>query len=222
MTLDPSRRTFRGARPEVKVRDVDGAARARKFKALGFALYGGIPIGIAGGVAAGHPFLGLLLGPILIWTVTMAVAGMAGRVVAFFFIPSGSPTLRKTEHSKAEALAVRGEFEAAIVAYQEAILDAPRDGEPYLRIARIYRDEVKKPEEALSWFRRGLTEAELSKGQEILTQREMAELLIHHLQEPRRAAPDLARLADAYPDAAVGKWAREELARIKEERVKGE
>ena len=125
-------------------------------------------------------------------------------------------------NSAAEALAVRGEFEGAILAYQTAIQNVPGDGEAYLRIARIYRDGLKKPEEALLWFRRAVTEAKLSKGQELLTRREMAEFLIHDLHEPRRAAPDLARLAEAYPDTRDGQWAKEELARIKEEMAREE
>ncbi len=117
----------------------------------------------------------------------------------------------------AEALAVRGEYEAAITAYQNAILDVPEDGEAYLRIARIYRDEKENPEEAFFWFRRAVTEADLSKGQEILTLREIDELLIHQIQEPMRATPSLARLAEAYPGTMDGEWAKKELARIKEE-----
>ena len=189
----------------------------RKVKALGFSLYGGLPIGAAAGFMLGHPFWGLLLGPVLIWAVTMIVAGIAGRGVAFLYVPSGSSTPRKPEHSRAEALAVRGEYEGAIAALQTAILDSPQDGEAYLRIARIYRDQIKEPEEALSWFRRGLSEADLPKGLEMLTRREMAELLIHHLKEPSRATPDLARLAEGYPGTTAGKWAEEELARIKKE-----
>lgn len=217
MTFDPPRRTGRDVPKKHRVRDVDASARVRKVKALGLALYGGVPIGAAAGYMAGHPFLGLVLGPVLIWTVAMAVTGIAGRGAGRLYMPSGSSTPRRKEHSRAKAFAVRGEYEAAIVAYQDAILEAPEHGEAYLCIARIYRDVLKKPEEALLWFRRGLSDAELSEGQEILTRREMAELLSHHLQEPRRAAPDLARLAETYPRTRGGEWAKEELARIKEE-----
>jgi tetratricopeptide (TPR) repeat protein len=217
MTLDPSRRTFKEVRKHNRVRDVDAVGRARNFKALGFALYGGVPLGLAAGSMMGHPFLGLLLGPALIWTFAMVVAAIAGRGAGVLYMPSGSSTPRRREYSAAEALAVRGEFEGAILAYQAAIQEVPGDGEAYLRIARIYRDGMKKPEEALLWFRRAVTEAQLPKGQEILTRREMAEFLIHDLQEPRRAAPELARLAEAYPSTTDGKWAKEELARIKDE-----
>lgn len=222
MTLDPHMRTFRDIPGKKRMREVDGAARGRKIKTLGFALYGGLPLGAAAGFVAGHPFLGTLLGPVIIWSVATVLSGVAGRGVAFLFLPFGPGTLRKTDYSRAEALVVRGEYEAAILAYEEAIRDAPRDGEAYLRIARIFRDHVKRPEEALLWYQRGLEEAGFSRGQEILTRREMAELFIHHLQEPRRAAPDLARLAEEYPDTVAGKWAGEELARVKREIAGGE
>jgi tetratricopeptide (TPR) repeat protein len=112
---------------------------------------------------------------------------------------------------------VRGEYEAAVRAYQTAILENPSDGEPYLRLARLYRDDLGDREEALRWFRRAIEEASLSRGRELLTRREMAELLMHRLGEPRRAAPELARLAEAFPDTPEGEWARKELARIKKE-----
>jgi len=222
MTLEPSRRTFKEARKHNRVKDVDAAGRVRKVKALAFALYGGVPLGLAAGSMMGHPLLGLLLGPAIIWTFAIVVAAIAGRGAGVLYMPSGTSTPRRREYSAAEALAVRGEHEGAIIAYQAVIQEVPGDGEAYLRIARIYRDGLKKPEEALLWFRRAVTEAKLSKGQELLTRREMAEFLIHGLQEPKRAAPDLARLAEAYPDTRDGQWAKEELARIKEEMAREE
>jgi len=217
MTLEPSRRTFKEARKHNRVKDVDAAGRVRKLKALGFALYGGVPLGLAAGSMMGHPLLGLLLGPAIIWTFAMVVAAIAGRGAGVLYMPSGSSTPRRREFSAAEAHAVRGEYEGAIIAYQAVIQDDPGDGEAYLRIARIYRDGTKEPEKALRWFRRAVEEAQLPTNLEILTRREMAEYLIHNLQEPKRAAPDLARLAEAYPDTRDGQWAKEELARIKEE-----
>ncbi len=217
MTLEPSRRTFKEARKHNRVKDVDAVGRVRKLKALGFALYGGVPLGLAAGSMMGHPLLGLLLGPAIIWTFAMVVAAIAGRGAGVLYMPSGSSTPRRREFSAAEAQAVRGEYEGAILAYQAVIQEVPGDGEAYLRIARIYRDGTKEPEKALRWFRRAVEEAQLPTNLEILTRREMAEYLIHNLQEPKRAAPDLARLAEAYPDTRDGQWAKEELARIKEE-----
>ena len=94
MTLDPPRRTFPEAPKRKGVKDVDAASRAQSFKILGWALYGGIPIGGAAGFAAGHPFLGLILGPVLIWTVAMSISSLAGRGAGQVYMPSGSSTPR--------------------------------------------------------------------------------------------------------------------------------
>jgi tetratricopeptide (TPR) repeat protein len=152
----------------------------------------------------------------------MSISSFAGRGAGRVYMPSGSSTPRRREYSRAEALLVRGEYEGAIIAFETAILEDPTDPEPYLRIARLYRDRLEAPEEALQWFRRGLEEAEVSDGQEVLVRREMAELMINRLGEPRRAAPELARLAETFPDTGAGRWAREELAKIKEEMAREE
>ncbi len=221
MTLDPPERTFKEPRKKGGLRDVDAAARAQKVKILGWSLFGGLPMGAAAGFATGHILLGMILAPALICIVAWTIATTAGKGASLIHMPSGSSTPRTREYSRAEALAIRGEYQAAISAYQIAVLEAPEEGEPYLRIARLQRDELGDPEEALRWFKRATQEANLSKGQEILTRREMAELLIHGMDEPRRAAPELARLAETYPGTPDGRWAREELARIKEEMGRG-
>jgi tetratricopeptide (TPR) repeat protein len=227
MTLEPPRRTFkepagkdsgRGRR----LKDVDAVARAEKLRVAGWALFAGLPMGGMAGYAAGNVLAGLVLGPVFVFVVASLILAPVNRTASLLHMPSGSSTPRRKEHSQAEALAVRGDFEAAIALYEEAIRDVPEDGEAYLRIARIHRDHLESPEEALHWFRRATDEAELPHGQEMLARREMAELLIHRLREPRRAAPDLARLAEAHEGKPEGDWAREELARIKEEMARGE
>jgi tetratricopeptide (TPR) repeat protein len=217
MTLDPPARTYKEPREKGGLRDVDAVTRAHRVKILGWALFGGLPMGAAAGFAAGHIVLGMILAPLLIGTVAWIVAGVAGKGATFLHMPSGSSTPRKREYSRAEALTVRGDFGAAIDAYELAVLEAPEEGEPYIRIARLQRDKLGDMEEALRWFKKATGEAGLSKGQEILARREMAELLIHRMGEPRRAAPELARLAETYPETLDGQWAREELARIKKE-----
>ena len=216
MTLDPPRRSYSEA-PRKGPRDVDAAGRAQKIRALGFALYAGLPAGLGTGLLVGHPIVGLLLGPSLVWLVVVGVASLAGRGASALYMPSGASTPRKKGYSRAEALAVRGEYQAAMNEYEAAIAADPCDPEPYLRVARILRDGLKRPADAAFWFRRARREAHLSQGQEIRTLREAAEIYLHHLQEPRKAAPELARLAEAFPETPDGRWASEELARVKEE-----
>lgn len=215
MTLDPPERTYKESRKKGRVKDVDAVARAEKFRVLAWSLFAGLPMGAAAGLMMGHVLLGMVLAPVAIWIVVMVLTGTAGKSAVFLGVSSGSSTPKRKGYSRAEALAVRGEFEAAINAYQVAIMEAPEDGEPYLRVARIYRDHLWDTDKALRWFRRATDEAVLPGGLEVLARREMAEFFIHQLGEPQRAAPELARLADAFPETPDGEWAQQELARIK-------
>jgi len=228
MVLTPPERKFTDTKGRKGLKDVDAAARARKLQALGWALYGGVPLGGMAGFLAGRALgptgawvpvllvLGLALGPILVFSLAMGVAEVAGKGASTLYMPSAKGT-RKKEYSRAQALVVRGEYEDAIRAFEVEILDEPSEPEPYLRIARIHRDQLKDHDQALTWFRRATREAELSGGQEIRTRREIAEIFLHHKRESRKAAPELARLVEGYGTTPDGEWAAAELARIKKE-----
>lgn len=217
MTLHPKRRTFSETPNLGKLKEVDAAARAQKLQILGWALYAGVPIGGGLGFSLGHPFLGVLLGPLMVYAGVILVVRLVGKGAGTVYMPSGSSTPRKQEYSRAKALEIRGEYMEAVRAYEIAILDSPQAAEPYLRIARLFRDELKELDLAVHWFRRGQREAALSAGEAIRTHRELAEIFLHLRREPRRAAPELAKLAEGYPQTQDGKWAARELAGIKEE-----
>ena len=136
-------------------------------------------------------------------------------------MPSGSTTPHRKEYSRAMALEVRGQRLKAMEAYEAEIIHAPEDPEPYLRIARLQRDGIKDPGAAARWFKRAQREAVLSPGQAIRTHRELAELYIHVLREPLKAAPELARLAELYPNTLDGQWAAAALAELKAEMTEG-
>lgn len=220
MTLEPKRRSYTEEADRPKLRNVDAADRAQKMHAWGWSLYGGLSVGGLLGFVVGHPILGAILGPMVIYSVVSLVARMAGRGASAVYMPSGSSTPRKAEYSRAQALEIRGEYMKAVRAYEAAILEAPDVPEPYLRIARLFRDELRELDFAVHWFRRAQREASLSTGEAIRTHRELAEIFLHMRREPRRAAPELARLAETYPDTPDGKWAASELADVKEEMVR--
>jgi tetratricopeptide (TPR) repeat protein len=217
MTLDPKKRTF-SEKPDLgKVREVDAAARAQRLQILGWSLAAGIPIGGGLGFLVGHPILGVLLGPALVYAGVGFVVRMAGKGAGTVYMPSGSSTPRKMEYSRAKALEIRGQHMEAVKAYEVAILESPETAEPYLCIARLFRDNLKELDLAIHWFRRAQREATLSTGEAIRTHRELAEVFLHHRREPRRAAPELAKLAEGYPGTLDGEWAARELAAIKED-----
>jgi tetratricopeptide (TPR) repeat protein len=165
----------------------------------------------------GNILLGALLGPFVIFGIVVGITSLSGRGASVLYMPSGFTTPRRKEFSRAKALEVRGELHEAIREYQEAIRAAPEDAEPYLRIARLCRDDLRDPDAAVQWFRRAQREARLSEGQVIRVHRELAEIFLYSIGQSRKAAPELARLAEAYPSTADGRWAALELAHLKEE-----
>jgi hypothetical protein len=104
----------------------------------------------------------------------------------------------------------------AIAQYRKHIDESPRDAEPCLQLARLYRDDAKDLEQAVKWFRQGVAVANDPRVQ-YLGVRELAEVFTSRIKDPRRALPDLARFADEHPGTASGDWARQELERIKRE-----
>ncbi len=61
----------------------------------------------------------------------------------------------------------------------------------------------------------GVWKAPVLPEQERQVGRELVELYRHRLGEPMRVAPELARLAEGFPDTPEGRSAREELAELK-------
>lgn len=213
--------TERGRAP----REIDSAERAQRLHALVYSLAGGI-VGAAAGVYAGTRqgglvavVLGLVLGLGLGFSVAYVAARLivesAGRFAELLYNPSGRSTPTRPEYSYAASLAARGRIEDAIAAYELSALENPHDPEPCFRIARLYRDALGRYEEAIAWFRRAREAAGAEAGPQVLATREILEVCTSKLDDPLRAAPDLARLADRFGGTPAGEWARSELLEIK-------
>jgi tetratricopeptide (TPR) repeat protein len=214
MTLLPSRRTFSEPPRDARRQIQNAEDRALRFRAFVLALVSGGTLGVIGGWLVGHPFLGAFLGTGLVYGVSMGAARLAGGAASFLHGGSAMSAPPKTGYSRAEALAAQGEFEEAVSVYELALLEDPTEPEPYLRIARLQRDELKDLEEAIRWFRRAREEADLPPGQDALVLREIAEIVLYGLDDPRRAVPELTVLAEAYLETPGGEWAARELREI--------
>jgi len=159
-------------------------------------------LAIAGGVVT-------FLGP-------LAVAALSGRAAGTLYNPSGAGTPRKREFSHAESLAARGLYDEAVAAFEVAIAQSPAEPDGYLRVARIHRDRSRRFEESAKWFKKALEATEPHSPLALLVTRELSELYAAKLtSERRRLAPVLARLAQERADTPEGRWAAEELSRIK-------
>lgn len=216
-----SRRTFSEPSKRGGLKDVDAAERVMRLRALVFGVYGGM-LGAALGfflAQRGAPLWVAVLCPVAGWILvslgTLLIASSAGSAASTLYAPSSGAPLRKKEHSQAESLVARGRYQEAVDAFEVAVAEDPSDATPYLRIARVYRDHLGKPEDAARWFRRALRESKMPEGTAFLTRKELVELFTHRMAAPERALPDLARMAEELAGTPEGEWAAAELREIK-------
>lgn len=228
--LDGSR-TPRRAQAEIsqsKMKDYDVQSLAIR----GHAMIAGA-IGVFMGGALGYFLMAKL--DFGLWVVPVCMIGFAvamtliplgivsgsGRAGTKIYMPSGATTPHKKEYSYPESLVARGMYEDAVSAFELVVAEEKTgDPTPYLRIARIYRDNLKRYEDSARWLKRALGEAEINAGLAALARRELVELYRTKLEQPEKAAPMLARLADEMAGTADGEWAAKELRSVKEQMSK--
>lgn len=218
----PVRRVYT-SRPDAP-RDKDAFDSVARFRVLGWSLVGAF-LGFLLGVflyVQGQGGIGLLVVTTVVgWAasyfVPLLLLAGAGRAGATLYAPSGASTPHKREYSLAETYAARGEYDMAVTAFEDAILESPEDPVPYIRVARLQRDRLQDYEGAAGWFKRGLAESSMSSGQRVLACKELVELYETKMGAPEKAAPLLARIASERPEEPDGRFAAEALARIKSE-----
>lgn len=210
---------------ERRRKDTDSAEQVFKFKAALYAGTAGLLLGGGAGAllaaAAGiHPLFGMLIGVPLtmggVYAVTMFVTHRSGEAAKIIYTPSGKSTPARRDYSYAQSLDVRGQYEEAARAYVEACEAFPDDPEPYFRLARLYRDHLQRYADAIRWLELVRLKTDLSPGRELLATQEIIEIYVHKLRTPRKAMPELARLAERFPDTPAGVAARRELAEMRE------
>lgn len=204
--------------PRSRPREVDAAERAFRIKTGSWSLAGGA-IGAAigywrlgpAGILRGAP-----LGFALVFFTARFASGAAGRAFsAMVYGGSGDSTPHPREYSLPQSLALRGRYDEAIQAYRQFCAEFPEDPEPYVRIARLYRDDLERYEDAVTWFKRARAEAKTPPGLELIVSQEIIEIFTGKLGEPRRAIPELARLAERFAGRPEATWARGRMAEIR-------
>ena len=200
-----------------QVKDVDSTARMRTLNMLAYSFPGGVAGALGSWFGGFGPLPGFIVGYLVVFLVTKTISESSGKAAGTIYHPSGRSTPVKHEYSYAESLAARGRYEEATVAYEAAVSEFPEDPEPYLRIARLYRDKLDSFEQAVFWFKRARNDSAISKGQELLATQEIVEIYRDKLNSPKRAIPELARILDRFPEHQSADWARGELERLKEQ-----
>ena len=148
---------------------------------------------------------------------TLWFAERAGSTASTLYFSSGKSTPALRQYSLAESMIARARFDEAAAELERSASQYVDDPDPCLRLARLLRDHMQRPEDAVRWFRQGISRRGCDAGTEIAASRELIEIFTHRLRTPRRALPDLARLAARHPDTPGGEWARRQLHEIKRE-----
>ncbi len=179
-----------------------------------------IPIYLIGGMELGarHVILGIL--------VAMPAGGLVGGLFIGFVLREGVGGLvekgfqgsrgrTKSEHSWLQSLVIRGLYREAVEACARKADESPRDPEPLLLGAGVLRDHMHQYETAAQWLRRAQRIPKLTSQQDITVTRELVELYETKLAAPKKALPELARIAESYPGTQAATWATNTMQQIK-------
>jgi tetratricopeptide (TPR) repeat protein len=222
--MDTPKRHYEDKTPDKgRLRDVDAADRAYRLKALAWSLPGGFVGWIVGDKLFGPPFgpVGFAVGYGFVFGVTALLVRSGAAAMGQIYHPSGKSTPVVREYSHGQSLAARGLYREAIDAYQADCAEFPDDPEPYLRIARLYLKELKQYEDAAAWFKKARGARGIDAGRDLVATQEIVDIYVHKLKQPRRAMPELARLAERFPGTPAGTWAQDQL-RLRRESMAAE
>lgn len=210
-TVQPTRRVYRERQHSGPATDAQDQLVSIASVVMGFALGGLFGVRFEVGFLTGG-----LAGIIISYVSAKLFLAVAVKTISASLNPSGASTPYKSEYSQVQSLMVRGKYGEAAEAWEIAALESDGDPEPYLQLARLYRDKLHQYDDALAWFRRARTDARLSGGQELLAIQEIIELYTNKLGTPRKALPELITLCERFPKTPAADGAEREIAEMRE------
>jgi tetratricopeptide (TPR) repeat protein len=155
-----------------------------------------------------------------VWAITQLAITVGSAIAGRSLGLTGDTTPPRREYSAPQALAAQGRYEEAALAWEIAAAESAGDPEPYLALARLFRDHLGRPEDAAGWFRRARRDAALPPGYDLLVSQELIELYRSKLGQPERAIPELARICERFPGTPNAAAAERELATLRETLVR--
>ncbi|HEY0303883.1 MAG TPA: tetratricopeptide repeat protein [Longimicrobiales bacterium] len=202
----------------MKLRDVDSAETAFRLKAVVYGIVVAAPAGVIAYLLMGSiitALLGFVTIGAMVTGVALYIADRGGSIGASLYRPSGSSTPAIREYSYADSLVARGQHDDAVAAYARLGIEHPADPEPRIRQARVLRDRLQQYDAAVGVFRQVLLIPQLKPATELVVLREIIEIHVQKQQQPERALPYLARIAQKFAGNATAEWARSEARDIK-------
>ena len=215
-----------GSRDPHVVEELTTAQRLHLNMWTAFGVAFGALLGVRLAVSGWNPLIavggGMVLFPIALRLMMWGILSGAGGLMRQLYNPGGSHTPPRPAYSMPESLAARGRFDEAIAAYAAAADEEPDDPEPWLRIARIERMELRRPARAIEALRAARSRVAADSPTAMLVAREIADVWLQDPAHAPRAMPELARLAAGFAGTPTAAWASERLKELKARMAAGE
>lgn len=215
------------ARYSKSLSDLVGIDRALFIlRALPWAIVGGGVIGaIAGGAGAAKVGLPLVLGmavgfvggTLLAYLAAAAIVGGGSALVLRTLQPRGDTTPYAHDFSQIEAFVVRGEFDAAAVLWEDAVVERPGDVDVRVRAGDFFAGPGGNPARARTLFREVQQIAGAPPERVLYVSQRLVDLHLGPLADKGRAVVELRRIIERWPNSAAARHGREALARLKAE-----
>ena len=147
--------------------------------------------------------------------VGLTLMGTSGRAAQSVYMPKAAGTYAKT-HSHIDAMEARGDFGAAVSAWEALAVSQPDDPWPLIRAGELYLREMRQPERALDSFRRARDLPGITPERHRYASQKVIDLYLDVLKDEGRALVELRRLVDQHPGTREADGARLAIARVKE------
>jgi hypothetical protein len=189
--------------------------------AVGTAL--GVVLLPAGWFASGRPLypavfllapIGALIGYATGKTIGWALLTGSGRAAQSIYMPSAARHLAN-EHSEIVTLEARGNFKAAVSAWEAVAIAEPGNPWPLVRSGELYARELGEPAMAVERFRLARSLPSAKPELQRYASQKIIDLLLGPLGDRGRAMVELRMLVDKYPGSREAEGAREALRSLK-------
>jgi hypothetical protein len=193
------------------------SVRAMSVGALSFPIAFGL--GILYGLPGGSLLAVIVLVPVAVGLITFRVLEWmlyrAQEGVSAVLEGTQGSTPYTPQNSYIQTMVMQGRLDDAMQEYEMLVADPQCTVDVRIRAAELHTREAKKHERAAELFREAIRHPACTPGQEQYAVNRLVDLLTGPLEQPGRALVELRRLADRYPNSAIGERARDALRILK-------
>jgi len=222
----------RRSRYKITFFDRYGPEGGNRLKAYGYGLivFGvSVPMFVALSAKLEFGLLGLLLltlvGASTLGLIAARLGLGGGEVageVARYVTAGGSSTPYEEQFSREQALVMKRDYGGALQLFEDRIIATPNEPRVRIAAADLYATHGANPSRAAELYREVQRIPEITSGHDVYVTNRLADLYLGPLKQPGRALVEFRRLVDRYPGSAAATHARNAIANLKPDLVKGQ